>query len=216
MSLPPRKNFWDDSETSAADLQKRTENVQRVLENLIQHALAGKPLDALIVAQWHKDCFSGLSYVTNHQLLGAYRGTEPPPELKTMGVRVGGVEGVPPLRVHQALGSFFRKLKEQLGSLAIRVPFEKDKSKVDVRRVAELAGWAHGEWVRIHPFANGNGRTARFIANWVLVRFRLLPVVGIRPRPDHPYGPVAAASMRGDHSPMADYIVGLIEKVTSR
>jgi hypothetical protein len=30
---------------------------------------------------------------------------------------------------------------------------------------------AHTRWVEIHPFVNGNGRTARMWANWILVRY---------------------------------------------
>ena len=50
--------------------------------------------------------------------------------------------------------------------------------------VIELAAIAHGEWVRIHPYANGNGRTARVWANWVAMRYGLPPFVRIKPRPD--------------------------------
>ena len=30
--------------------------------------------------------------------------------------------------------------------------------------VVRTAAWAHGEWVRIHPFADHNGSTARLMA----------------------------------------------------
>lgn len=35
----------------------------------------------------------------------------------------------------------------------------------------ELAAVVHGEWVRIHPYANGNGRIAGTWANWVATRY---------------------------------------------
>ena len=54
--------------------------------------------------------------------------------------------------------------------------------------MTDLAGGAHAEWVRIHPFANGNGRTARLWANYLLVRYGLIPVVRLRPRPEGGYG----------------------------
>jgi Fic family protein len=61
----------------------------------------------------------------------------------------------------------------------------------------------HGEWVRIHPFANGNGRTARLWANWAALRYGLPPFVTIKPRPSDPaYAAAAFASMGGDHSTM--------------
>lgn len=106
---------------------------------------------------------------------------------------------------------FFGQLQKRMSILAAKIKIDQDKSKEELLQIAEVAGWAHGEWVRIHPFANGSGRTARLIANWVLSRFRLLPVVGIRPRPEHPYEPAAVASMRGDHRKITQFIMALLE-----
>src|SRR3989304_5096441 len=88
MSRPRKpKNFWGDGETTPEDIKRGTANRLQVLKGLIQHALSTEPLDASRVAQWHKDCFSGLSYVsvTDECLLGAYRGTNHP-RLKKMPV----------------------------------------------------------------------------------------------------------------------------------
>ena len=63
--------------------------------------------------------------------------------------------------------------------------------------VIEVAAWAHAQWVRIHPFANGSGRTARLWANSLLMRYGLPPVVKLRPRPDGGYGNAAAKAMKG-------------------
>ena len=66
--------------------------------------------------------------------------------------------------------------------------------------VITLCAMAHGEWVRIHPFANGNGRTARLWANWCAMRYGLTPFVRLRPRPEGAlYGRAAMDSMKGDH-----------------
>jgi hypothetical protein len=75
----------------------------------------------------------------------------------------------------------------------------------------------HGEWIRIHPFANGNGRIARLWANWAGLRYGLPPFVTIKPRPRHPYAAAAFASMTGDHAVMTavmqqmlrDYLIAL-------
>ncbi len=40
----------------------------------------------------------------------------------------------------------------------------------------ELAAWIHAEFVRIHPFTDGNGRTARLIMNYSLMSCGFLPV----------------------------------------
>ncbi len=40
----------------------------------------------------------------------------------------------------------------------------------------ELAAWTHAEFVRIHPFPDGNGRTARLIMNYQLMKAGFLPI----------------------------------------
>ena len=40
----------------------------------------------------------------------------------------------------------------------------------------ELAAWTHAEFVRIHPFQDGNGRTSRLIMNYQLMSYGFLPI----------------------------------------
>jgi Fic family protein len=82
----------------------------------------------------------------------------------------------------------------------------------NIESKAELAAWAHGDWVRIHPFANGNGRIARLLANWILYRLEAKPVVVLRPRPGgDEYQRAAMESMRdGSHARMATWIDRLL------
>mgnify|MGYP000603397565 CR=1 FL=1 len=40
--------------------------------------------------------------------------------------------------------------------------------KTDLNPI-ELAAWTHAEFVRIHPFEDGNGRTSRMIMNYQLL-----------------------------------------------
>ena len=209
---PPRKpkNFWDDSETTLEDVKRGTANREKVLEELIDHALSTKSLDASLVAEWHKACFLGLSYVSKDDecLLGAYRGSDHP---RLKGMRVGVLtEGAPPGTVNDELKVFFGNLNTRMSTLANTIKIDQDKSEQQLRQIAEVAGWAHGEWVRIHPFANGSGRTARLIANWVLVRFRLNPVVRVRPRPEFYYEVAAIVSMQGDHHNITQFILDLL------
>ncbi len=82
-------------------------------------------------------------------------------------------------------------------------PGGRPADRAQVHAALELSAIAHGEWVRIHPFANGNGRTARLLANWCLFRYGLPPIVRVRPRPDQDaYASAARASMLGNHEPM--------------
>lgn len=215
MSSPELPDFWNDSESSPEDTARGRVNRLAVLTSVIEHARSRRSLDAAEVATWHKGCFLGLSYVAKQDecFLGAYRGSSHP-RLRNLPVYIGGIEGCPPGRVTHAVQEFFETLNARVIRLASKVDPDKDKDEQQLRRVAVLAGWAHGEWVRIHPFANGSGRTARLITNWILVRFGLLPVVGVRPRPKHPYEPAAAASMHGDHRKITAFIFDLLTTVT--
>lgn len=40
----------------------------------------------------------------------------------------------------------------------------------------EQAAWTHAEFVRIHPFQDGNGRTSRLIMNYQLMSYGFLPI----------------------------------------
>ena len=76
-----------------------------------------------------------------------------------------------------------------------------------------LLAYAHGEWVRIHPFANGNGRTARLWANWCALRYNLPAFVRLKPRPEGSlYANAAAASMGGDHQRMIVVFAEMLDR----
>lgn len=50
------------------------------------------------------------------------------------------------------------------------------QSKDTVLNPIELAAWTHAEFVKIHPFVDGNGRTSRLIMNYQLLQQGFLPV----------------------------------------
>lgn len=54
--------------------------------------------------------------------------------------------------------------------------FYADLPEKDAANAIELAAWTHAEFVRIHPFADGNGRTSRLIMNYQLMAHGFLPV----------------------------------------
>lgn len=53
--------------------------------------------------------------------------------------------------------------------------FSNMSSKSDLNPI-EFAAWTHAEFVKIHPFVDGNGRTSRLIMNYQLMRSGFLPV----------------------------------------
>lgn len=205
--------FTHDQETTPEDQRRQPRNQRAVNEAVVRHAAAGLQVTQHDVARWHKALLQGLSYVPDACYLGAYRGSAHPWLIRYEVAFGGGRHhGIPAAKVSTHLETYFATLGDRVRSLAVAIPLDSTRSEDQVRRIADLAAWAHGEWIRIHPFANGNGRTARTLANWILARFHLLPVVGYRPRPGPPYAQACEASMTGNHEPFARLIVGLLAK----
>jgi fido (protein-threonine AMPylation protein) len=155
--------------------------------------------------QWHRDIYSGVR-VPVACYVGTFRGDHLGcPELERYGVMIGTAPGVDPGDVAAEAAVFEGRMQRGVAILdpliAVRMP---PQTADELRGVVNLAANAHGEWVRIHPFANGNGRTARLWANWVALRYGLPAFVRLKPRPAGAmYAAAAAASMRRDHTPTA-------------
>jgi len=91
---------------------------------------------------------------------------------RTEPVAAGGEECCPPGLIGQRLAEFGTQLNERLSAVEAD-PYEgEERFKTQV----ELATWAHIEYLRIHPFVDGNGRTARVLLNIMLKRFDLYPI----------------------------------------
>lgn len=70
----------------------------------------------------------------------------------------------------------------------------------------ELAAWTHAEFVRIHPFSDGNGRTARLIMNYQLMYAGLLPInIRTEDRISY-YDALDKYAAEGDLKPFAELI----------
>jgi len=66
---------------------------------------------------------------------------------------------------------------------------EWDKMPPEARtiRFASILSRFLSEFIRIHPFRNGNGRTSRLLWSWALARYGLPAICSIGERPGHPY-----------------------------
>jgi fido (protein-threonine AMPylation protein) len=126
------------------------------------------------------------------------------PELYGYEVSVGPFRGLSSDDVPSELASFEARMQQVVSSADAAIsPGTLPAGAQELQGVLALCASAHGEWVRIHPFANGNGRTGRLWANWAALRYGLPPFVSTKPRPGRPYDSAAMASMQGDHAPMA-------------
>ena len=89
--------------------------------------------------------------------------------------------------------------------------YEDIKNKTDLNPI-ELAAWTHAEFVRIHPFIDGNGRTSRLLMNYQLMSQGFLPVsVDKEKRLDY-YNALEQYAVNGDLQPFADFVAELEEK----
>lgn len=113
-------------------------------------------------------------------------------------VTIAGAEHIPPdaLEVPLLMDEFNRWHEEQEKSL----------------HPVEISARTHTDFVKIHPFADGNGRTARLLMNLDLMRGGFPPVVlPVESRLVY-YEALDAAHVRGDYSGILDLIGGLAER----
>ena len=185
---------WD---ANSAQLDK---NLARLLAYASEDARRrSKPtLDDTL--RWHKDLMQGLEIppedrpgIAAADMVGRFRGTVP---LDRYEVGMGKYFGVRADLVPAQLKAFEQELQRRVDLLDAQIGASLTSGK-QIDDVLKLCAWTHAEWIRIHPFANGNGRTARVWANYIAMRYGLPPFVQLRPRPGPDYEAAGAAAMEG-------------------
>lgn len=78
--------------------------------------------------------------------------------------------------------------------------------------VIELSAWTHAEFVRIHPFIDGNGRTSRLIMNFQLMINGFLPISIAKENRLEYYTALEAYAIDGNLSLFVDLIASLEEQ----
>lgn len=185
---------WDE------DSAQLRQNLTRVLHDIRNSAQRRDTPTLEAARKWQADTMVGLE-VSEPKFVGRFRGEA---GVEDIHVRVGVAEGVPPADVAKQLHDFEQRLQSVVAVLDRRYPAEQELDADGLAAVIDVSAWAHSEWVRIHPFVNGNGRTARMWANALLMRYGIPPVVRLRPRPNGGYAAAGAQAMAGDWEPTAD------------
>lgn len=202
---------WD--EDTPGDLPTIIANIKSLRPSVEADATA-RPTPSLSVAlEWHRRVYAGVA-VPHPGYVGAVRDSDPLlPCLVDYEVAVGTANGVLARDVPAALDAFVGATATVIAALDAAVaPGAIATDPPVVAAIVRLCAYAHGEWIRIHPFANGNGRTARIWANWIAVRYGLPPFVRIKPRPDDVlFAGAAEMSMRGDHRATEAMFVSMLE-----
>lgn len=182
---------WD------ADSPELQRNLRRVVDDLRVLARRRAPLASNVVRAWQAAVLQGLG-VPDPAAVGRFRGEA---GLEEIEVFIGEHRGVPAAEVAGALARFDRTLLDAIRQLDAAIVPDGELDADQLGAVLDLCAWAHAEWVRIHPFANGNGRTARLLANALALRYGLPMFVRERPRPGGAYAAAGEAAMRGDWEP---------------
>ena len=201
---------WD------ADSPELIRNIVQLLESIERDALQRNPSTVEAARRWQSEIMQGLE-ADDPKYVGAFRGEA---GLEDVQVHVDWIFGVAAHDVADALSVFEQRLQlvvSRLDSL-IAPGTEPDIDQANV--IIDLCAWAHAEWVRIHPFANGNGRTARLWANSLALRYGLPPFLNVRPRPGSEYEIACAKAMQGDwestvdvfHQLLKDFLSGSFEE----
>ena len=199
-------------------------NVAALRRELERQTRQGRALPRIDLAhEWHRKIYAGVAGVPGPHYLGAFRGSSHPDlidyevVLQDSSGRVVA-ETPPPAEVADHLARLEASLRAAVTGLDAHIsPGSRPGTAGELEAVVLLMAQMHGEWVKIHPYANGNGRTARTWANWVAVRYGLPPLVRIKPRPDgRSYPGAALASMGvppdwiGNHQATFLYFLSLI------
>jgi len=167
-----------------------------------QSDATSRPVPTIAQAQdWHRAVYAGVQ-LPEPYYAGEIRDSDPGfPELVGYEVRVGGLPGTPSQDVPAELAQLEIRIRAACAILDAAIPVgDLPPDDATLHGVLTTCGNVHGEWIRIHPFANGNGRTARLWTLWIGLRYRLPPFIVVKPRPAGQLSAdAAAASMRGDH-----------------
>jgi hypothetical protein len=196
--MPPD---WD------ADSPELRQNLAGLLQSIKQDAHQRKQPTVETARRWQSEIMRNLQ-TDDPKYVGAFRGEA---GLENVQAQVNGIFGVAAPEVADALREFEQRLQAAVAYLDNLVPPGAEPNADQIAVIVEICAWAHAEWIRIHPFANGNGRTARLWANSLAMRFGLPPFVGLRPRPEGDYALASDKAMRGDWEPTVAAFHQLLE-----
>jgi Fic family protein len=182
---------WDE------DSPRLRQNLKKLLRDIRDQALARAPLRLANAKTWHRMMMSGLKS-PGKNWAGCFRGAGP---ISAIEVVVGSYPGTPAAEVATETAQFEAILRRVIQHLDTKIPPRSTPTPDQLSAVIEACAWVHAEWVRIHPFANGNGRTARLWANAIAMRYGLPPFIRLRPRPNFGYEDASGQSMLGNREP---------------
>mgnify|MGYP000591930226 CR=1 FL=1 len=153
-----------------------------LLEDLVQN---NEPLSEWQIKSLHQIILRGI----DDEHAGTYR---------AVNVRISGAEHTPPeaIRVPELMESFIAWCRGEGQQL----------------HPVERAARVHSDFVKIHPFTDGNGRTSRLLMNLELMKSGWPPVIlPVQSRLAY-YDALDAHHVRGNFTPFLEIIAGLVKE----
>ena len=121
---------------------------------------------------------------------------------KNTSCRIQGAYRVGDVRI---MGSEHRPPKSGEVSKLLEALFKEFYAERKTLHPLEAATLLHNKFVAIHPFTDGNGRTARLLMNWVLLKNKFPPVIIEVANKEKYYNSIEAAD-RGNQKPFAIFL----------
>lgn len=132
--------------------------------------------------EWHTAIHEGCAHIPHPAWVGQYRGDLGSTRQveNSFGER-GRFKGAPASEVPSRLQVLEADIQRRLDTWDSRIEAPGDATLARLNPVMEGLAVFYATWLRIHPFADGNGRTARLLANWVATRYWQPPILPGRP-----------------------------------
>lgn len=169
---------------------------------------------AKLARDWHRGMVLGVE-IPDDSYRGGFRG-DAHPALVDYEVTVGGLATTRACDVDGEIDLLMSELEKRVSRLD-EIDRQEDAAVLApdfAEAVLETAAWLHCQWVRIHPFVNGNGRTARMWVLWLCGRYGLPPLLQLRPRPDMGYNSASQLGVAGDHGLFLQYLLFRYNKIS--
>jgi len=194
-------SWWDDQNPTPDQLKAIVLGMDEVHAFIISRA-RNYLLNHGDLKTWHRKLFRHVVPVDYYA--GNYRNVDPARPCLSWDVQVSGVlgpiAGLPFVQVPSAMQDLSDQFQSGCSQLSTYLSTVTEP-RARHRSIVKLLALAVGEFIRIHPFINGNGRISRLFANYICQRYELpMPFASPDKRPElAAYEDAHALSMVGQH-----------------